>query len=591
MSFSIKKVTQKINNKYIQIAKWFFVVPFLCIGLKAHAASIVLSPDTGTYNVGDTFSAAVYITSPDQSVNAVSGRLSFSSNKLEVTSISKSGTVINFWTIDPAEYGSEPGVVRFEGVILSPGFKGARAKVFTINFKVKAEGSAKASFLSASVLANDGKGSNILTSVRDGSFTLGPTGEQTTTGDGGSGLPLAPQIVSSTHPSGFDWYAINKASFAWTLAPDTTGVAYLVDQSPTSNPGTKSKGMTSLYSTDTLLDGVWYLHVRTQNKKGWGATTHFRFQIDTAPPVKLTVSELNKSSETSPRARFMFEAEDAGSGIADYNIEIDTKYGTSWYDSSSNVYETPSLPPGSHTLVVTAKDRAGNTLKKSATFSVEGLPTPKITDYTGDVQEGDPIVIKGLTLPNYDVVLSLTTENNTGGTLFYSSKKQNGIVFETTTQAGADGTFSLVLSEKFRAGTYQITAKATNKDGASSQPSEPVIIVVKGSGFGAMFSGNLLIPVVVAIIILAFMAAFLWYRLRLMKYKIAHELGDTEYLIEKSFQILDEDAEMMKRQGSAQNPLQNQLISQHKQDIEQAEHLMRARMRAMKQGLEEINNK
>lgn len=569
----------------------FFVAP-QC----SSAASLLVSPNSGNYNVGDSFSVSIYTTSAEQALNALSGRINYPSDKISVTSVSKASSIVNFWTIDPGEYSSEPGVVRFEGIVLNPGYKGSRGTIFTITFKVKAQGTAPVNFLSASVLANDGKGTNILASVRDGLYVLGPVGSEFTTEETGSGLPQAPQVISSTHKSGFEWYPINKASFAWNLAPDTTGVTYVVDKKPTTNPGTSSKGMMSMYTTDVLEDGSWYLHVRTRNEKGWGSIAHFRFQIDTIPPSKLIVTEMDKSAKTSPRARFMFESEDLSSGIKEYEIEIGTSYGTTWFENATNIYETPALPPGEHTITVTAKDRAGNSIKEKKTFTITGLPVPKIIEYTGVVDEGEPIIIKGTTLPNFDVVLSLSAQSNNqkGSKIFYNSKNKDGVVFETTTEARADGTFTIVLSERFGADTYVIHLKAVNKEGATSEESEPVIIVVKSTGlFAGILGGGLIGPIIIVIIILAFLLAFVWYRMRLMKYKISHELRDTEHLLARSFDILSEDAQALKRVSllSSTNDGEKRLISQHTKDIEDAERIIASRMQSMKQGLDALNEK
>lgn len=589
------------SKKIFFSTRTIFVYVLLCCtfffsATSVDAASLVVSPNSGNYNVGDTFQVSVYAMSSDQSLNALSGRINYPAERLTVVSVSKSSSIVNFWTIDPGEYASEPGVVRFEGVVLNPGYKGTRGTIFSITFKVKAQGSAAVNFLSASILANDGKGTNILSSVRDGLFTLGPVGSEFTTDKGGKGLPLAPQVISSTHPSGFEWYNLNKASFAWSLAPDTTGVAYVVDQKPTTNPGTTSKGMVSLYSTEELDDGEWYLHVRTKNDKGWGSITHFRFQIDTEPPLRLLITEMDKTSKMSPRARFMFESEDKSSGIKEYEIEIGTNYGTTWFESSSNVYETPALPPGVHTMVVTAKDRAQNSIKEKVSFTITGLPVPKITEYSGVVNEGEPIIIKGTTLPNYDVVLSLSAENTSlsGGKIFYNSKNKEGVVFETTTQARADGTFTVVLSERFKADTYIISAKATNADGATSESSDPVIVVVKATGlFAGMFGGSFLVPILILVVILAFLLAYIWYKMRLIKYKIAHELSDTEHLLARSFDILAEDVDTLDRTSMREGVGEGEkrLILQHKRDIEDAERIISSKMKSMKDGLESLNDK
>lgn len=560
------------------------------------AASIVVSPNAGNYNVGDLFTLSVYATSPDQYFNALSGRINFPADKLTIVSVSKVSSVVNFWTIDPGEYINEVGVIRFEGVVLNPGYKGNRGNIFSVTFRAKTQGAAAFNFLTASVLANDGKGTNILSSVRDGLYTLGPVGSEFTTEELGDGLPLAPQVISSTHQNGFEWYSLNKASFAWNLAPDTTGVSYLVDKKPTTNPGTSSKGMTSLYSTDTLEDGSWYLHVRTRNQKGWGSTTHFRFQIDTTPPSRLVIIEMDKTTKTSPRGRFMFESEDEGSGIKEYDIEIGTTYGTTWFENSSNIYETPPLPPGEYDIIVTSKDRAGNNLKQKATFTIIGLPAPIIKEYTGSLNEGEPIVIKGTTLPGFEVILSLFVEGREklGSSLFYNSKNKEDVVFETTTQARADGTFTIVLSERFRSGSYIITAKASNKEGATSENSEPVVVIIRSQGFfTGIFEGKFLVPIIILVVLLILLFLFIWYKMRLMKYKISHEIRDTERLLTRSFDILAEDADTLNKINlhGMSDSRDKMLILQHKKDIEDAETVISSRMNSMKKGLDALNDK
>jgi hypothetical protein len=90
-----------------------------------------VSPNAGNYNVGDLFTLSVYATSPDQYFNALSGRINFPADKLTIVSVSKVSTVVNFWTIDPGEYINEVGVIRFEGVVLNPGYKGNRGNIFS----------------------------------------------------------------------------------------------------------------------------------------------------------------------------------------------------------------------------------------------------------------------------------------------------------------------------------------------------------------------------------------------------------------------------------------------------------------------------
>ncbi len=116
-----------------------------CVGLAlpalADAASLYFSPSSASYTIGEQFSVSVYVSSPDQAMNAGSGIVSFPNDKLEVTSLLKSGSIVTLWVQEPS-FSNSTGKVTFEGIILNPGFTGSAGKILTINFKIKEAGSA-----------------------------------------------------------------------------------------------------------------------------------------------------------------------------------------------------------------------------------------------------------------------------------------------------------------------------------------------------------------------------------------------------------------------------------------------------------------
>src|SRR3989338_2191742 len=88
-----KEMTQKFYK--LSVFFLFSIFYFLFSTSLANAASIYLSPSSGSYEVGKTFSVNVYASSVDQAMNAASGIISFSQDKLEIISISKSGSIIS----------------------------------------------------------------------------------------------------------------------------------------------------------------------------------------------------------------------------------------------------------------------------------------------------------------------------------------------------------------------------------------------------------------------------------------------------------------------------------------------------------------
>ncbi len=161
------------------VEKKVFIISIFILGLFCWPEALVLAADFGlsstkkTYEVGETFSVKVYVASPGQSSNAASGVVNYSADRLQVTSLSKTGSVINMWVQEPAYFNSD-GQVNFEGLVLNPGFSGSAGTVLTINFKARTVGSTKITFANGSILANDGEGTNILKKLGQLSLTIVP---------------------------------------------------------------------------------------------------------------------------------------------------------------------------------------------------------------------------------------------------------------------------------------------------------------------------------------------------------------------------------------------------------------------------------
>ena len=114
-----------MKNKCLLFCGLIFAFAFFIIGAKAaSAASLFLSPASGSYLVGQTFNAAVLVSSPDQAMNAASSRISFPADKLEIISLAKSGSIFSLWVQEPS-FSNSAGTVNFEGIVLNPGFIGA----------------------------------------------------------------------------------------------------------------------------------------------------------------------------------------------------------------------------------------------------------------------------------------------------------------------------------------------------------------------------------------------------------------------------------------------------------------------------------
>ncbi len=149
----------------------FFV--FIINVPNVNAAKLFFSPTTGEYSIDDTFSVDVYMDTEGVSANSTQVWVAYPSDLLEVISTSTSGSVM-----PPISYFGAPvdtgGVVKYESVIVTPGFNGSNGKVLSIAFKAKKDGTANVYFADSSILANDGVGSNILTNKGIAKFTIKP---------------------------------------------------------------------------------------------------------------------------------------------------------------------------------------------------------------------------------------------------------------------------------------------------------------------------------------------------------------------------------------------------------------------------------
>jgi len=144
---------------------------FFALPSSVFAATLGFSPPTLSRAVGSTFSVLVYVSNAGQPMNAASGIVSFPTDKLGVVGISKTNSVMNLWVEEPT-FSNTEGKVNFEGIVLNPGYAGNQGTIITITFRTKSAGKASLGFSSGTILANDGTGTNILTSLGTASVSI-----------------------------------------------------------------------------------------------------------------------------------------------------------------------------------------------------------------------------------------------------------------------------------------------------------------------------------------------------------------------------------------------------------------------------------
>ncbi len=163
---------QKIKNNFPKFLLIFLFGLFgVLLASKANAASLYFSPSSGSYQIGNTFAVSMYVSSADQAMNACEATIGFSTDKLEIISVSTKNSIFSLLVESPT-FSNTKGSAHYSGIVLNPGYTGTRGSLVTINFRAKALGKATISITNAQVLANDGQGTNILTSRGSASFTI-----------------------------------------------------------------------------------------------------------------------------------------------------------------------------------------------------------------------------------------------------------------------------------------------------------------------------------------------------------------------------------------------------------------------------------
>ena len=355
-----------------------FLFPFW-----AHAATLSFSPQSGTYFAGRSFSVSVLVSSPDQAMNAVQGEISFPTKQLEVLSISQTNSIVTLWVQNPT-FSNQDGTIDFGGVSPNPGFQGNGGNIITIRFEAKNSGSAMLAFNSGSVLANDGMGTDILTSMGSANLTIAPlvsAPASTASTLGNTGILSSPIIINSTPSITLgQWYNLDQISFNWSVPADAEGVDYTISNDSNLQLSDVNQGMASQASYDLsqFSDGVWYFFVSFESGDTWSPPAVKEVMLDRTPPEPFVITRVD-TIQSDVRPVFAWTANDGSSGIDHYDVKIGDG---DWFNASSiqNGSSSYMLPlqslTSSRKLTVRAFDKAGNFTDASINFSVSTIGEP-----------------------------------------------------------------------------------------------------------------------------------------------------------------------------------------------------------------------
>lgn len=505
------------------------------------SASLSLFPSTETYYIGDTFHVSVNVDTDGKPVNAVEGKISFNKDELEVTELSKESSVLESWTIEPV-YSNEDGTISFAGGMKN--FSGPSGKIFSITFRALKNKESQVRFSTgAAILAADGQGTNILTVMNAGVYTLtakevipvpdepidanDPTplvlGASTSTESADQKIP----ITSASHPDENKWYNQKIAKFAWTLPPGVTAIRLLATASSSSLPTKVYNPPVSEKTIQDISNGISYFHLQGKTEFGWSEPTVYRFQTDTIKPEVFQIKE----ASTSDAFGFLFESRDKTSGVEKYLIQIDNGKEEEWRDDGSHTYIPAEQKPGAHILSAKAVDFAGNFATSSVAFILNPVNAPNITDYEHELLSGNALVVRGRADPN--AALSIWVS------------KDGARAEENKITSDRDGAFVFVLNGKAQEGVYKIYAEEAGR-GVRSTPSASVLITVSQPkvilfGNAALGYLSVLIPLVTLVLLLLFVLVYGFHRFKIFRATLQKEVEEVETASRKSFLALQKE--------------------------------------------------
>jgi len=519
----------------------FFVV--LGYAQLAGAASLNLTPTTGVYTVGGTFTMQVVVNTQGKTINAADGTITYNPNQLQVVSVSRGASIFTLWTAEPT-FSNTSGQISFSGGLPS-GFSGADGNVLSVTFRVLTAGTARVAVVNGSVLAADGMGTNVLTTMGNSTFTLSaastqPPAEVIVEFVPPANTPVAPIIQSSTHSDPTQWYQNNRAVLRWNVPSGVTGVRTLLNDRPSSVPTRVYESPISEITLDDLPNGVSYFHIQFRNADGWGRITSYRLAVDTVAPQDFSVARSTAVDETNPEqllvATSTASVNDAP--LVRFLVQINGQAPQEILDSeATGIIRLPRLEPGYYTISIEGFDAAGNSAVTSLAFSINAFEKPVFVSVPERILTDTIPVFQGTSRPESSVQVSIKAL--IGGEQTY------------TAIADAAGQFRVIPDQSFQAGVYEMTAVATDSSGAQSDVSDTIRFVVETPGYVAIGSMliNILSTFVTLIALLALLGLigfYLYLSAQRLRRKVSREAIEVQDVLNAQFDqliaVLEEQA-------------------------------------------------
>lgn len=460
-----------ILNKYEYLT--LSILIFVFWPAFSYAADFNIYPKTGTFGAKQEFEINLKIDSASETINAAQAKIKFPANIIEVKSISKEGSIFNFWLGEPT-FSNTDGIIEFIAGTTS-GVSGSYLQVLKITFTTKGTGSSEISFIDSSITAADGSGTNVLAKANGANLTISSTSSVPKSESipvptpvpvirkpvEATVLPAVPGISVSLYPNPASWYNfVSQFTPSWKLSPDISGLNTAFNTNPNFVVPPDSEG---LFESKTFpavdKDGIYYFHIRFQNSKGWGSTVHYRIAVDTQPPIPFKIDVKTGLASDEPSPKIVFNTADSLSGIDRYEIVVNS--GKPVVINTSE-YSLLTSPPGQYMVKVMAYDKAGNSIEDRIQIEILPIEMPSINSITKKIVLGSDNILemKGSAIPDENVEITIEDSHKL-------------LVLQTDSKVDAQGIWSFRLERELRRGDYFVTIRTKDSRGALSLPTNP----------------------------------------------------------------------------------------------------------------------
>lgn len=440
------------------------IVAFFIIVVRAEAVSLSFLSQPASIQLNDLVTVRLTL-SAEKPANAVAATIVYPPESLELISMSRTGSVVDFWVQEPR---STPGSILFEG-IMNNSFVGTQGKVIEMTFRGKRGGSVALALRDAEVLAADGQGTSILEDAGVGIVLIGGTGSQSPS-LGTIDSSDRPVVASLTHPRSTSWYGGSSPVFQWSTPSGARGSSYSISRSP-ENPGTVLRTSGNRVNIAKVEDGIHFFNVRVQRADGtWGPYSSYEFRVDATPPEAFSITFPHGETSEDPRPVALFNTKDKSSGIAYYEVVLNNSTVRKLAVAevvASNPYALPEQQPGTHEVLVRAYDAAGNLSTAKKTITITSIHPPSIRIFDNRIEKGDQLRIIGETYPAGIVTIHIIANDH--------------ITLTREIVADEQGKFDVVFDEVLSDGSYLVAAKVVSGKGSESEFTDSLSFTVGSS--------------------------------------------------------------------------------------------------------------